>query len=91
MTIDEFYAECAALLGTASEGKAFTHYKRTRWNNRIAGRGRFPGHGIIRAFGDVVHIHLYAPKEITGIITGRQPAIDFLRAELNEECPAMSG
>lgn len=82
MEIEEFYAECSALLGTADAGEAFPYYRRTRWNNRKPGRGRFPGHGMIRAFGDVVHIHLHTPKPIQKVIEGRDAALEFLRAEL---------
>lgn len=83
MTLDEFYAECAALLGAQHEGKAFPYYKRTRWNNRKAGRGRFPGFGLIRAYGDAVQIHLHAPKPIVAQITGLEEALIFLRSELS--------
>jgi hypothetical protein len=83
MNKEDFYAECAAIIGSPHEGEAFTHYKRTRWNNRTAGRGRFPGCGIIRVFGDTVHISLKEPKQVFGIIEGHEQALAFLRAELS--------
>jgi hypothetical protein len=61
MTNDDFYAECAALLNCKHEGEAFPYHKRTRWNNRSAGRGRFPNHGLIRVFGDTVQVNLVQP------------------------------
>lgn len=85
MTIEDFYAECAAILECEHVGEAFTHYKRTRWNNRKAGRGRFPGRGIIRVFGNTVHISLSKPRMLHKIIEGREEALAFLRSELSVE------
>ena len=62
MTNESFYAECAALLGCSYDGKPFPYHKRTRWNNRTPGQGRFPGHGIIRVFGSLVHVALTNPQ-----------------------------
>ena len=83
MTLEDFYAECAAILECEHVGEAFTHYKRTRWNNRTPGRGRFPGRGIIRVFGTKVHISLNAPKAIHRIIEGQDEALAFLRSEVD--------
>jgi len=52
----EFYIKCSDILNVEFIDHSFTHYKRTRWNNRSAGNGRFPGFGIIRVFGDKVHV-----------------------------------
>lgn len=62
MTNEAFYRECARLLGTSYDCVPFPFRKRTRWNNRTAGSGRFPGHGIIRVFGDEVQVALTCPK-----------------------------
>lgn len=83
MTHDEFYEACASLLGTHHEGEPFPYYKRTRWNNRRAGRGRFPGYGLIRAHGDLVLIHLHSPRPLVAEIVGLDAALAFLRSELN--------
>jgi hypothetical protein len=63
MNNDDFYRECARLLGCPYDCKPFPykHSGRTRWNNRAAGSGRFEGHGIIRVFGDTVHVALTNP------------------------------
>lgn len=62
MNNEDFYRECARLLGTTYDCSPFPHYKRTRWNNRAPGSGRFAGHGIIRAFNDdLVHVSLTVP------------------------------
>lgn len=59
-----FYEECARLLGTSYECEPFPYRKRTRWNNRAPGSGRYPGIGIIRVFGDEVHVTLHNPRLI---------------------------
>lgn len=64
MTNESFYAECAALLGCSHDGVPFPYQYRTRWNNRTPGQGRFEGHGIIRVFGDIVHVALTNPQII---------------------------
>lgn len=61
MTDKDFYEQCAAILDAKHLGEPFAFYKRTRWNNRKAGQGRFEGAGIIRCFGEKVHIALNYP------------------------------
>ncbi len=78
MTNENFYAECAAILGVEHQGSPFPYYKRTRWNNRAAGQGRFEGSGIIRVFGDNVHIALNNPQA-NGIFPSKDAALEFLR------------
>ena len=78
MTDEQFYEECASLLGTTHEGQPFPFYKRTRWNNRTAGRGRFPGRGIIRVFGDVVHVSLNNPA--LHMVGSKEEVLAALRA-----------
>ena len=45
----EFYAKCSELLNVKHK-----YYKpvprRTRWNTRLIGNGRYPGFGVIRIF-----------------------------------------
>lgn len=77
MTDDEFYRRCGEILGVSHEGAAFGHYQRTRWNNRTPGRGRYPGRGMVRLFGDTVHIALSQPP-CTRVIHGREDALQML-------------
>lgn len=51
MTI-EFYEKCGNIIGCPNEGVMFPYSKRTRWNNRVAGPGRYPGIGVVRKFSD---------------------------------------
>lgn len=78
MELTTFYLECARLLKTDHLGQPFTHYKRTRWNNRTPGQGRFPGRGIIRVFGSQVHIALTDPP-IHKICDSQDECLDFLK------------
>lgn len=55
-----FYDKCAALLGTTHE--YHDPVRRTRWNNRRLGNGRFPGRGVIRPYGPhCIHVMLSNP------------------------------
>lgn len=64
MTVEGFYLRCSELLGcTEHTYKEFPFRKRTRWNNRTAGNGRYPGIGLIRVFGPKVHISLRTPVQ----------------------------
>lgn len=83
MTDEEFYRRCGEILGVEHTGKAFAHYARTRWNNRTPGRGRYPGRGIVRLFGNTVHIALTNPP-CSKTIKGRQAALDHINVMLQE-------
>ena len=78
MLREEFYEECARILGCEYEGEAFTSYKRTRWNNRRAGQGRFPGFGTIRHYGDDIHVALRHPITSIGTFKTEEEVISFL-------------
>ena len=85
MSDEEFYARCADLLGTVHEHLPFAHHARTRWNNRKPGSGRFPGCGIIRIFGDEVHIAIRAPIVMHERVRGRREAIRLIEERLQAE------
>ena len=96
MENESFYAECAALLGCSYDGKPFPHYKRNRWNNRAPGQGRYEGHGIIRVFGDTVHVALTQPK--INMISTKEEVLARLRDlainsrdENGRACPSGAG
>jgi hypothetical protein len=46
----EFYARCSEILGVAHEYHDPVR-RRTRWNARFLGNGRFPGVGLIQCYG----------------------------------------
>jgi len=61
-----FYERCAELLGVPYTYRSYPYKGHTsRWNNRDPGNGRFPGRGLIRLYGDTVHMMLRHPICIT--------------------------
>ena len=50
----EFYQAVADLLRTQYNYSPFPYSKRSRWNNRHAGNGRYPGHGLVRKYSELV-------------------------------------
>lgn len=81
MDNEEFYNNCAELLGVAYDCQPFPwiNYKRTRWNNRAAGSGRYPGYGIIRKFGNQIHVALTKPVQHHGIYNSEEEVYTFLK------------
>lgn len=74
---ERFYLRCAEILDVQTEVRPFPYYKRTRWNNRVPGSGRFPGRGLVRLFGNTVHITLREPP-INRVFESRDEALEFL-------------
>lgn len=80
-----FYEECAKLLDCAEHTyRKFPYRKRTRWNNRGAGNGRYPGWGLIRLFGNTVHISFRDPS-VNRWFKSKDDALAFLRSLTNQE------
>ena len=73
-----FYDACAKLLGVEHDFRPFRYGKRSRWNNRKPGSGRFPGRGLVRAFGNHVHLSLYRPRPINRLFDSRKDALRCL-------------
>src|SRR5574343_1346039 len=48
---EDFYATCSGILGIAHEYQEPVR-RRTRWNNRFLGNGRFPGFGLVQCFSE---------------------------------------
>ena len=77
--VEGFYQACASLLGAVHDHKAFPYGKRTRWNNRTAGRGRFEGFGLIRFFGpNCIQVCLHNPP-LRGSYTSQEAALAAIR------------
>ncbi len=74
-----FYQDCAKLLGTEHDYQPYPYRRRNRWNNRVPGNGRFPGFGLIRLFGDRVHIQLRSPVRVN-LWCSRDDALEYLKA-----------
>jgi hypothetical protein len=80
MTVEQgFYQRCAELLGCDKHVyRKFPYYKRTRWNNRGAGNGRYEGFGLIRLFGSKVHMALHSPVRLNRWFNSQDEALLFL-------------
>jgi hypothetical protein len=84
MNKQEFYEQVAEILNYNYELTPFAYYKRTRWNNRTAGSGRFIGHGIIRAFGDnLISVCLHTPK-INGTFNSYDSALTAIKNSVTD-------
>lgn len=72
---EAFYEQCAEVLGMEHEFRQ-PPGRRTRWNNRRLGNGRFPGFGLVRIHGSMVMIIARS-----GSLTFASPdaAIEYLR------------
>jgi hypothetical protein len=51
----EFYDNCAKILEMGHEFHEPVP-RRTRWNTRFLGNGRFPGFGLVQCFGSTVRV-----------------------------------
>lgn len=78
MSNEEFYIRCAEIIGISYECSPFPYYKRTRWNNRNPGSGRYPGFGIIRKFGDQIHVSLRHTISHNKIYNSEKDVFTFL-------------
>lgn len=77
-----FYQAVADLLKCSSDYRKYPFTKRTRWNNRSAGNGRFIGHGLIRFYGPTnIHITLNNPK-INGLFSTVDSALEAIKTAL---------
>ena len=82
-----FYQQCAALLDCGEYAytewldRTRTGYKRkTRWNNRAAGNGCFPGKGLVRMFApNLIHISLHNPR-MNGVYSSAEDALAAITA-----------
>ena len=50
--------------------------RRTRWNTRIKGNGRFPGFGLVQCFGSTVRV---ASKHGTKVFKTYEEVYDYLK------------
>ena len=59
----------AQLLECETDYAPFPYTKKTRWNNRSPGNGRFKNFGLARFYSpDIVHIAIYSPIKIYKIL-----------------------
>lgn len=74
-TREDFYNNVANILGIAHEYVEPVE-RRTRWNNRLLGNGRFPGFGLVRCFGSKIMI---TSKKGTHVFDEYEEVYKYLR------------
>ena len=77
---EQFYRECAEILGSPHSYKERRFERITRWNNREPGNGRFEGCGLIRMYS-LTHIHvcLKYPVVINRMFHSTEETLEFLK------------
>lgn len=87
MTDEEFYDECGRILGVEHVAHPVDKPRenrrgeqcstsRTRWT-RSLGNGRYAGRGVIRKFGEKVHVAFHTPH-VNQMFASTTEALDFL-------------
>lgn len=67
MTSTELYEQIGQMLGTGHETLIRgPYFRRTRWNNREAGNGRYPGHGLVRYYAEDHIVITFRSGDISG-------------------------
>lgn len=85
MTAQDFYAEVGAILGTGHESLVHSpFYERNRWNNRQAGNGRYPGHGLVRWHGQNQIVISFRSGRINGLYESPADALQAIRSYVDE-------
>jgi hypothetical protein len=72
---EEFYANCSTILGIPH----LFHDpvpRRTRWNSRFLGNGRYPGFGLVQCFGSSVRV---MSKHGTRVFKTYEETYDYLK------------
>ena len=85
VTVEQgFYQAVAEVLGCPEHSyRKFPYGKRTRWNNRESGNGRYPGFGIVRRFSaDCIHVALDVPG-CNGRFKSEETALAAIKLAMN--------
>lgn len=73
-----FYDAVAQLLGCAHDYDPWIYDRRTRWNHRRLGNGRFTQHGLVRRYSStLIHVSLRQPA-LTSHYTSEQAALEAI-------------
>ena len=71
---EEFYANCSSILGIPHVFRDPVT-RRTRWNTRFLGNGRYPGFGLVQCFGSSIRV---VSKNGTKIFYSYEEVYDYL-------------
>lgn len=82
-TEEGFYLSVAQLLGCEIDYTPYPYSKKTRWNNRLPGNGRFENHGVIRRFNsNNIHVFLRVPQ-LSGTFNSASSVLDAIQSAKN--------
>ena len=76
---ERFYRAVAEALNCDHDYKKFPYSKRTRWNNRLPGNGRYPEHGFVRRYSaNKIHVQLRNPQ-LNGVFDSEDAVIRAIK------------
>ena len=79
-----FYQAVAQILGCETDYKPWLFSKRTRWNHRNPGNGRYAGHGMVRRYSsNMIHVALQVPQ-LAGVYTSEASALEAIALAVKE-------
>jgi hypothetical protein len=88
--VEGFYQKVADLLKCYDHVYIETYKKRTRWNNRNPGNGRFTNHGLVRYYNSTnIHVMLANPK-LSGLFNSTDSALEAIKNAILAEDPQLS-
>lgn len=73
----EFYTQCGEILGIEHDWNTPVA-RRTRWNARFLGNGRYPGFGLIRVYGSQIMV---TTKQGTKMFKTAEEVYEYLRTQ----------
>ena len=82
---ERFYKQCAEILKVDYIFRPY-FIKKTRWNRRNPGNGRFEGFGLIRRYSkDNIHMILSYPIIVNTLFKSEDSVFLFLKEMINNE------
>lgn len=73
----EFFDKVAKIFETTHE-YVEPRARKTRWNVRNLGNGRYPGFGTVRHFGAYIYVMLTNPVSVTQKFDTEEECLEFL-------------
>lgn len=79
----DFYNGCAEILGVEHKYHV-PYFRKTRWNARTLGNGRFPGYGVVRMFNaSCIQVMLTRPT-VNKVFDCKEDVFEFLKEYRND-------
>lgn len=72
---EKFYETCSIILGIPHVFRSPVR-RRTRWNTRFLGNGRYPGFGLVQCFGSSIRV---ISKHGTKVFKTYEEVYDYLK------------